>query len=195
MSGEQPQHGGSGDGCGELLVLGLGNVLCADDGVGVRAVERLLSAYTPPPGVRILDGGTLGLALLGWACSAETLILVDAVRGDQPAGTLVELSGDEVAPAVRERLSVHQIGVADLLDGLRLLERCPPRIELLGVVPESLALHVGLSPAVEAALPALVAAVVRRIETLAGRMTPTPRTDRHATPLDAAAARHAAVEL
>jgi hydrogenase maturation protease len=143
-----------------LLVLGLGNVLCGDDGLGIEAVRRLLEAYGPSDGVQVLDGGTLGLALLGWVAEAETLLLVDAVRDDRPPGTLVRLDGWEVAPAVRERLSPHQVGVADLFDGLELLGRTPSRVVLWGAVPARLELCTTLSPAVEAALPALVDAVV-----------------------------------
>jgi hydrogenase maturation protease len=143
-----------------LLVLGLGNVLLEDDGVGAAAVALLLDRYTVPSGVPVLDGGTLGLSLLPYLQSADALILVDAVRADAPPGSLVRLSGDEVAPAVATRLSPHQVGVADLLDGARWLGRYPTRVILLGLVPESMDLVVGLSDAVRPSLPALVEQVV-----------------------------------
>lgn len=142
-----------------LLILGLGNVLCGDDGLGVAAVERLARDYELPDGVAAVDGGTLGLALLSHASGADDLILVDAVATGEPAGTPVRLDGDEVAPAVRERLSVHQVGVADLLDSLRLLDAYPRRLTLLGLVPETLELRLGLSPAVERGLLDLIARV------------------------------------
>ena len=143
-----------------LLILGLGNVLLEDDGVGAAAVALLLERYSAPAGVRVLDGGTLGLTLLPYLQSADALILVDAVRTDAPSGTLVRLSGDDVAPAVATRLSPHQVGVADLLDGARSLGSYPRRVVLLGLVPESMELAVGLSARVRPALPALVEAVV-----------------------------------
>jgi hydrogenase maturation protease len=139
-----------------LLVLGLGNVLCRDDGLGIAAIEELTRRYEAPAGVRILDGGTLGLALLAHVGEADDLVLVDAIRAAAAAGSLVRLTGDEVAPAVRERLSVHQIGVADLLDGMRWLGLRPRHLVLLGLVPETLEVGVGCSPAVTAALPGLV---------------------------------------
>jgi hydrogenase maturation protease len=143
-----------------LLVLGLGNLLCGDDGAGAVAVHLLERRYRAPDGALVLDGGTLGLSLLPYLEQAEQAILVDAIRAGQPPGTLVRLEGDDVAPAVAERLSVHQVGVVDLLDAARWRGRLPPRLVLLGIVPESLALGVGRTPAVEAALPALVEAVV-----------------------------------
>ena len=149
-----------------LLVLGLGNVLLEDDGVGAAAVALLLDLYTAPGGVQVLDGGTLGLSLLPYLQSADALILVDAVKADAPPGSLVRLSGDEVAPAVATRLSPHQVGVADLLDGARWLGRYPGRVVLLGLVPESMHLSVGLSDAVRPSLLPLVERVVDEARTL-----------------------------
>jgi hydrogenase maturation protease len=143
-----------------LLVLGLGNVLCGDDGLGVAATELLGRRYQPPENARCLDGGTLGLTLLSYIESSDDVILVDAIRAEGPAGSLVRLEGDDVGPAVRDRLSVHQIGVADLLEGLRLLDAYPRSLVLLGLVPETLALGLGRSPVVERQVPRLVEEIV-----------------------------------
>lgn len=164
---------------GSLLILGLGNVLCGDDGLGVAAVAEIQRRFFLSPRVRVLDGGTLGLALLGHIGLAQDVLLVDAVRGDAPPGTLVRLEGDEVAPAARERLSVHQIGVADLLDGLRLLDAVPRRLLLLGLVPRTLELGLERSPEVQAQLPSLVREVIAEAKRLGYELRPRPdqRTD------------------
>ena len=143
-----------------LLILGLGNVLLEDDGVGAAAVALLLDRFDVPEGVRVFDGGTLGLSLLPYVQAADTVILVDAVRADAPPGTLIRLDGDEVGPAVATRLSPHQVGVADLLDGARWLEQYPRRVVLWGLVPASMELAVGLSRPVHASLADLVDRVV-----------------------------------
>jgi hydrogenase maturation protease len=143
-----------------LLILGLGNVLLGDDGVGSAAVARLRDEYDYPGDVHVLDGGTLGLALLPYVEEAEAVILVDAIQDDGPAGTFVRLDGDDVAPAVATRLSPHQVGVADLLDGARWRDRYPGRVALLGLVPESIDLGVGLSAPVAANLDQLIGRVV-----------------------------------
>jgi hydrogenase maturation protease len=143
-----------------LLVLGLGNVLLQDDGIGGAAISLLLDRFTVPAGVRVFDGGTLGLSLLPYLEMADAVILVDAVRADAAPGSVVRLDGDDVAPAVATRLSPHQVGVADLLDGARWLGRYPGRVVLLGLVPASMDLAVGLSPLVHASLPALVDRIV-----------------------------------
>ena len=146
-----------------VLVLGLGNVLLADDGVGPLALARLERDYCIPHGVRLAEGGTLGLALLDEIAEAEHLILVDAVATEEPAGTLVRLDGQAVRDAVRDRLSVHQVGVADLLDAARLIGRYPTSVVLLGIVPGRIGLSVTRTRAVHGALPALVAAVVDEV--------------------------------
>ena len=84
-----------------LLILGLGNLLCSDDGVGVVAAQAIAETRVVPDGVQVLDGGTLGLALLPYLEDAERAILVDAIEIDAPPGTLVRLEGDDVGPGVR----------------------------------------------------------------------------------------------
>jgi hydrogenase maturation protease len=158
-----------------LLILGLGNPLCTDDGLGVVAISQLRQRFELPEGVVVLEGGTLGLALLPYFEQARTAILVDAIRADLPSGSLVQLDGDEVAPAVRDRLSVHQVGVADLLDGARWLNRYPDHVVLLGLVPQSYALGVGCSSVVEDALPQLVGRVVDEARRFGFELA--PRTD------------------
>jgi hydrogenase maturation protease len=150
----------------EVIVLGLGNVLLGDDGVGVLAVNALLRDHQAPPGVRILDGGTLGLALLELLDADAGLVLVDAVADDAPAGTLVRHEGEAIGEAVASLLSPHQFGVADLLGAARLLSRYPERVVLLGVVPEAIKLGIGLTPPVAEALPALVRAVTSELARL-----------------------------
>jgi hydrogenase maturation protease len=154
-----------------LLVLGLGNVLLRDDGVGSAAIARLRAYYDAPGDVRVLDGGTLGLALLPYLQEAEQVILVDAIRSDEAPGSLVRIDGEMVAPAVATRLSPHQIGVSDLLDGARWLDRYPSDLVLLGIVPSAIDLAVGLSPGVAQTLPALVERVVDEARRLGFRFT------------------------
>jgi hydrogenase maturation protease len=113
--------------------------------------------------VELVEGGTLGLALLPYLEDAAAAILVDAVRADSAPGSFVRLEGTEVGPAVEQRLSPHQVGVADLLEGARWVDRYPNRVVLLGLVPGTLELGVGLSPPVQASLPMLMERIVEEI--------------------------------
>lgn len=165
-------------GAPSVVVLGLGNVLLSDDGVGVAAAHRLQQRFELPNGVEVLDGGTLGLSLLPYIERVGHLVLLDAVRSEgRPPGTLLRLEGEEVPPAVAHRLSAHQIGVADLLTGAVWLERYPGAVTLLGVVPEHIELGTGRTPAVEAAIPALVDAAVAELERIGRSPRPVVAAD------------------
>ena len=103
-------------------------------------------------------------------------MIVDAIREHAPAGSFVRLAGEDVVPAVRERLSVHQVGVADLLDALRLLDAYPKTVVLLGLVPSSLDLRFGCTPEVERHLPDLAQRIPEEVGALGYSLH--PRGDR-----------------
>jgi hydrogenase maturation protease len=157
------------------LVLGLGNVLCTDDGLGIVALETLQRRFDLPEAVSLVDGGTLGLALLPVLESARQVWILDAVAADAPPGTLVALEGEAVEPALRERLSPHQIGVADLLDALHWRDTWPERLRVLGLVPGSMELGIGLSPRVAQGIEGLVAAVARELSRAGHALLPRSR--------------------
>jgi hydrogenase maturation protease len=155
-----------------LLILGLGNLLCSDDGLGALVVQRIAESRVVPDGVLVLDGGTLGLSLLPYLEDAERAILVDAIQADGPPGSLIRLTGDDVGPAVAARLSVHQVGVSDLIEAARWRGRIPPTLVLLGVVPETIELGVGLSAPVRAAVGELMAMVCEEARRLGFPLEP-----------------------
>jgi hydrogenase maturation protease len=169
----------------ELLILGLGNVLCADDGLGVLTVHLLERRYRVPPSVSIVDGGTLGLSLLPLLQRARRVLMVDAIRFEhaQP-GSFVRLAGAEVAPAVRERLSPHQIGVADLLDGAAMLGCSLAEIVLLGLVPKDMTLRIGLSPPVACQVPMLTRRIVIEARRFGYRLSQRPVHEKEPVRMD-----------
>jgi hydrogenase maturation protease len=141
------------------LVLGLGNVLLQDEGLGVRALERLTARYDMPAGVRAIDGGTLGLDLLPYLEDVRALIVIDAVRTGRPAGSLIRLVDQEIMPLLALKLSVHQVGLRELLGVSQLMGTHPPRVVLWGMEPGCMDWGLSLSPAVDTALDDLVEAV------------------------------------
>ncbi|MGB7933954.1 MAG: hydrogenase maturation protease [Gammaproteobacteria bacterium] len=149
----------------DLLILGLGNVLYGDDGLGVIAIDLLEQRYDIPEGAHVADGGTLGLSLLPLLQQSRQVLIVDAIRcpGRAP-GNLVRLRGDEVAPAVRDRLSPHQVGVADLLDAAHLLGGNPSTVTLLGLVPEAMEWSVARSRSVDGGIDMLLNAIVHEVQ-------------------------------
>ena len=148
----------------DSLVLGLGNVLLQDDGVGIRVVERFLERYDPPAGVRVLDGGVRGLSLLPYLEGASRLIIVDAIQAGQPPGTLTRLAGEDISKKLGPKLSIHQEGLADLLWAALAIDTYPQEVILWGVEPERIETSLELSPAVAAQIDALVEAVCDQLK-------------------------------
>lgn len=145
-----------------VLVLGVGNLLLGDDGVGpVVAQELHADPAGLPVGVRVLDGGTLGLELTAAIDDrVATLVLVDAAAHGGEPGDVATWTGEEVARVFDRPMSVHQAGVESLLGALTLMNRMPARVVVVGVEPASTEPGVGLSAAVAAAVPEACARVV-----------------------------------
>lgn len=148
-----------------VVVLGVGNLVMRDEGVGVRCVQRLEAEQALPQGVAAIDGGTSTHELLDELENADLLVIIDAVATGGPPGSLVRLEGDRIPSAFSHKLSPHQHGINDLLATLALLGRSPAKIVLHGVTPARIELGMDLSPEVEAALPELVARVASEVRT------------------------------
>jgi hydrogenase maturation protease len=146
----------------KTVVLGVGNTIMADEGVGVRCVEWLEGRV--PDGVVTIDGGTSTHELLGELEDLDLLVIVDAVVTKQPPGTLVRLEGDRIPSAFSNQLSPHQHGINDLLATLSLLGRSPKRLVLFGVQPKRIELGIELSPEIAAVIPELGRRVLAELE-------------------------------
>ena len=143
-----------------ILVLGLGNTIMTDDGFGVRVVEALSSRYRFQGEVRLLDGGTLGLDLLPRLEGIERLLIVDALEMHAAPGATFRLEGEEVPRAFASKLSVHQLGVQELLAVSELMGHMPQELVVWGVQPECIEMGTELTAAVAAALEPVIAGVV-----------------------------------
>ncbi|MBF0355198.1 MAG: HyaD/HybD family hydrogenase maturation endopeptidase [Alphaproteobacteria bacterium] len=146
-----------------VMILGIGNMLMSDEGIGVRVVQEMESRFRFSPDIEIVDGGTSGMELLEPMMNLNHLIVVDAVRSGDPAGTLIRLEDDEVPALFQTRLSPHQLGLSDVLATLKLAGGFPLHLVLLGCEPESLATHMGLTPSVEAQVEPLIEAVLAEL--------------------------------
>ena len=147
-----------------ILVLGLGNILLQDEGVGVAVIERLQRRYRVPPEIELLDGGTSGMSLLDDIRDREHVIVVDAVRTGKPPGTEVILKGEQVPAFLCNKVSPHQLALSDVLANLALLNASPHQVTVIGMEPLSLETHLGLSDLVAARLQTLTDRVIAEIE-------------------------------
>jgi hydrogenase maturation protease len=139
-----------------IVVLGIGNILMTDEGIGPHAVNALQQRYALPDEVEVVDGGTAGMELIRYVSNADHLIVVDAVRVGQPPASVVKMTGDAVPAFFRTKLSPHQVGLSDLLATLMILGESPGTITLVGVQPDSFDMNMDLSPAVAAKLDTVV---------------------------------------
>jgi len=152
------------------VVIGLGNPLRGDDGVGVHLVQALRER-TLPAAVEILDGGTQGLGLVTLLEGRRRAILVDAADVGRAPGQFVRFRLDEARlPGSDERLSVHAAGLSDALRLAEALGVLPEEVIVFGVQPAAIEWDRGLSPEVEGAMPRLLEAVLAEIA--AGRAGP-----------------------
>lgn len=146
-----------------IVILGVGNILLTDEGVGVRVVEALGERYRLPPEVELIDGGTCGMEFLEQLENLDALIVVDCVRCHQPPATPVLLTGEQVPVFFKTKLSPHQVGLCDVLASLELTGRAPRETVIVGMQPVSMELGMELSPEVAARLPELLAMTVAEL--------------------------------
>jgi hydrogenase maturation protease len=146
----------------DTVVIGVGNSILSDDGVGVHAARLLQGDPRVPASVTILDGGTLGLELLPYASDASRLLLLDALNSGEAPGTLIRMTAKELL-GTSIGWSVHQLGIADLIAALALVSSKSQEIVVLGVQPANTDWGTSLSPAVEAALKRLVDAALTQL--------------------------------
>jgi hydrogenase maturation protease len=156
----------------EVLVLGIGNVLLTDEGIGVRALKELERKYTFPANVELLDGGTAGIELLRHIRNRDYLIIIDAMKCNQAPGTVVRVEGDDVPAAFRTRISPHQLGLSDLLAAAMLTDELPRNLVLFGVEPESIDIGLELTDTVEGSVDKLIDAVADEIRSIGCSLVP-----------------------
>jgi hydrogenase maturation protease len=137
-----------------VLILGLGNILLADDGVGPALLERMHELYAGIAEVECMDGGTQGLALLGHLAERKALVLLDAYSVGKAPGEISVLSkSDILATGAARSTTAHEGNAGELLAVAHLMGELPGQVFLVGVEPERLRTEIGLSPVVTAALP------------------------------------------
>lgn len=178
-----------------VLILGVGNILWADEGFGVRAVEELHARYVFPESVTLVDGGTQGLSLLPMVEDARILVLLDAVDFGLVPGTLHIADGDEVPRRLTaKKMSLHQTNILDVLGLARLAGRFPPQLRLIGVQPLDLENYgASLTAPVRAMIAPTMAETLAYLARLGIIATPRPE-GLHAEPLGPVAAALAGYE-
>jgi hydrogenase maturation protease len=154
-------------------------VLGRDDGVGIAAIARLARLFRAAPGLTVIDATTPAQFFVPLLEDAEAAILAGAIQANAAPGTLVRLEGRYATQAAAHRLSLNRPGAADPLERVWIRSRLPPRLVFLGVVRASAELGATRTPAVEAALPALVKAIAQEAAALGYVMFRRRESDLH----------------
>ena len=148
----------------KILILGIGNILLKDEGVGVRVAERLKD-MTLPPDVEVMDGGTMGLDLLYYIEGRKKVVVIDAVRAGEPPGIMYRFTDRDVADKKGLLRSAHGFDFLDVINISKLLGNKPPEIVFIGIEPEDISEGLELSPIIEERIPAIIELVMKEIET------------------------------
>ena len=152
----------------KILVLGVGNILLHDEGVGVKAVVKLQSEYDFSGNVELMDGGTLGLSLLDPICQASHLIVVDAVKFGHTPGTLYRFTAEDFERRVKYKNSLHQLDLVETLAFAEMLEKRPNAV-VVGIEPEDISSWgMELTETIQARLPDVCAKVLEEIAAAGG---------------------------
>jgi len=150
----------------QITVLGVGNILLRDEGVGIRVIEKMQERYEFPEHVSIVDGGTLGLSLLGVISEADILIVVDAVKNGEKPGSLYRLEGEEVPKRILAKNSLHQVDLLETLTSCQAFDKVPETV-ILGVEPLDIeSLSIELTPTVQEKVDPLIHMVLKELDRL-----------------------------
>ncbi|VAX34635.1 Hydrogenase maturation protease [hydrothermal vent metagenome] len=148
----------------DIAVVGIGNILLSDDGVGVLVLNELKSRYKKLPGnVELIDGGTMGLDLLPFIEGKERVIFIDAVDFKAEPGTVGELNNSEIPHYFSSKLSVHQIALPDMIAAGQLLGTIPEEMCLIGIQPKTIETGYGLSPEIQQQVDTLIEKVINKL--------------------------------
>lgn len=147
-----------------VLVLGVGNILMKDEGVGAHAAQKLLQIPLPAA-VEVIDGGTFGIDLLGYLENREKVILIDAIDTDEPPGTIFRLRPEDIHSLSKgEHYSLHQPGISDVIRFAEMIGQEVPEIIIFAIQPAEIAMGTELTPVMKEKMPELIDFVLKEIE-------------------------------
>jgi hydrogenase maturation protease len=150
----------------EIMILGIGSILFSDDGFGIQVIQKIEKEYEFPDNVLVVDGGVLGINLLGVISKPKHLIVVDTMRNHGKPGDLYRIEGEAIPERIRAKNSLHQVDFLEALTLCQALDNVPKTV-IIGVEPEDIqTLSLVLTPTVQAQVEPVVAMVLKELERL-----------------------------
>lgn len=159
----RPEASGNND-AGRVVVLGLGNILLSDEGVGVHAVNAMKERYLFSPPIDLIDGGTMGLDLLPIFQTRDRVLIIDAVDFHKDPGHMGTLEGEKIPSVLNSKLSVHHIGLSDVLFTAKLMRDTPLTVHLVGIQPKSLDVGLDMTGEIRVKLDAVIDLVLQKLK-------------------------------
>ncbi len=147
-----------------IAVLGIGNVLMEDEGVGVHVVNRLEKEYDFSPSIQLIDGGVTGTDLLPYLEENDRVIIVDAVNFEEEPGFIGSIENDDILTRLTTKMSLHHLGITDVLSSLKLLGTGPEEIFLVGIQPASINLTMELSDTIITRMDRIIEVVLDKLD-------------------------------
>ncbi len=149
-----------------ITILGIGNLLLKDEGLGIIALKKLEERYIFPPNVRLIDGGVLGLGLLGVLTESDVVIVLDAIKNGAKPGTVLRIAHGQIPSRLRAKNSLHQIDFLETLAVCELLDKTPHCV-ILGIEPKEITtVEMDLSQEVWASMELLIGMVLEELRGL-----------------------------
>lgn len=137
----------------DISVVGIGNIIMQDEGFGVRCAEYLQKITDYPDFVQIIDGGTLGMDLMPYIAGTKKLLLIDAMNIDAPVGSFYSFTGDELNAYFKDKISVHDLGINDMLAVLKLTDNPIEEVVVMGVKPEVVSMGLDMTEKIAEKVP------------------------------------------
>ncbi len=148
----------------KIAVMGIGNILMQDEGIGVHII-RELEKYDFNPHIALIDGGNMGMDLLSFFYEYNTMIIVDAVDFEKNPGFIDTIENDDILTLFTTKMSLHHLGLKDVLSYAKLLDQTPEELCLIGIQPEKIEMEMQLSKTVSSKIDTLTQLVLEKLKT------------------------------
>ena len=146
-----------------VTILGLGNILMQDEGIGVHTANLLKKKYTFNPDIDIIDGGTIGTDLLPYFENSDKVLIIDAVNFEEKPGYIGIIKNDEILATITSKISLHHLGLSDVLSVIKLLEITPAEICLVGIKPFCMELGLDVSDEMKKLMDKVITSVLMKL--------------------------------
>jgi hydrogenase maturation protease len=147
----------------KIAVLGIGNLIMQDEGAGIHVIRKLEKEYSFQPEIEIIDGGTSGSELYGFFEDNDKMIIVGAVDFDEEPGFIGSIEKDDILKRLNTKMSMHNLGLTDVLSHVKLLDIEPSEIFLIGIQPAIIELHDELSETVLTKIDRIIEVIIMKL--------------------------------